>query len=251
MTTLRSALSHRGAVFENAAEEVRRIDLGAVLSHREVPLSRDLNQLRVEDPQPELDGALLAALGTKLGVRQIEVWDPALGERLYGTMEAAGWQPDRLVLLVAPAALDGAEAAEEVAPSELLGLREEWLRGTPEIVEKGIVGMLQRTDALLNTATPTRGFLARAAEGEPAAMALLQSAAEGMALIEDVYTTPAQRRSGLGRAAVAAALAAARADGATFVHLNTDADGPARRFYERLRFTELGLLYRFFEPGRV
>jgi ribosomal protein S18 acetylase RimI-like enzyme len=82
-------------------------------------------------------------------------------------------------------------------------------------------------------------------------MALLQSAAEGMALIEDVYTTPALRRSGLGRAVVAAALAAARADGATFVHLNTDADGPARRFYERLGFTELGLLYRFFEPGRV
>jgi ribosomal protein S18 acetylase RimI-like enzyme len=248
VTRLSSALRHRGAVFENAAEHVRRLDLGSVVSHGEVPLSRDLNQLRVEEPQPELEGALLAALGGKLGVRQIEVWDPATGERLCPAMEAEGWQADRLILLVAPEAIPGARHAEEVPLAALHGLREEWLRATPEIVAKDIVGMLQRTDALLNTSTPTRGFLACSGDGEPAAIALLQTAAEGMAMIEDVYTTASQRHNGLGRAVVAAALAAGRADGASFVHLNTDVDGPARRFYSKLGFTELGVLHRFFAP---
>lgn len=248
MTTLSSALRHRGAVFDNAAEQVRQLDIGAVLSHSEVPVSRDLNQLRIDRPQPELDGTLLGALGTKLGVRQIEVWDPETAERLTPAMEGAGWHADRLILLTAPDSIESDGAVAEVPLAEIAGLREEWLRDTPEIVQKGIVGMLQRTDTLLNTSTPTRAFLARTADGSPAAICLLQSAAEGLAMIEDVYTTAGARRQGLGRTVVAAALATARAAGATFVHLNTDVEGPARRFYAKLGFTELGLLHRFFAP---
>jgi ribosomal protein S18 acetylase RimI-like enzyme len=58
------------------------------------------------------------------------------------------------------------------------------------------------------------------------------------AYLEELYVVPARRGQGIGRALLEAAMATARADGATHMDLNTgETDTAARALYESVGFT--------------
>ena len=125
-------------------------------------------------------------------------------------MEGDGWRGDRLALLRAPRGPGGRRCGRGGHACDVIaGLREEWLRETPEIVAEGLVEMLQRADALLNAATATRASPRARVDGAIAAMCAASERGRGRR--DDrgrLRDRRASARIGLGRAVVAAALAA-------------------------------------------
>lgn len=248
---LARALRHRAAIGDAAAERVVPLPFGTALFHSAVPRVHDLNLVRVERADGDLSAREVAATvdrlyaGTDVPHRRFETWDEATGERLLPELEAAGWEADRIALMVAPAGLaPAASAAEEVHPDVVRHLRREWVASTPPFdADPGLLEQVLAADRILAAGLRTRAFCAFAG-GRAAAMALLIGDGPEQ-MIEDVYTAPAMRGQGLGAAVVRAAAGAARDGGADLVFLPTDADGLAQLFYRRLGFEAIGVVTRF------
>ncbi len=112
----------------------------------------------------------------------------------------------------------------------ILDLRREWVQAelVAPVVEQILAG-----DRRLLERTPTEMLTIGGA-----AMAL-RVGDGAVQMVEDVYTTPARRRRGLGSALVRTAVANAYAAGAELVFLPTDVGGDAARLYASLGFEEL------------
>jgi GNAT superfamily N-acetyltransferase len=252
MTAATDALAHRGRLMAVRAERRVPLPWGSALRDSRIPRVHDFNILRVERDDPELSAHALAATAERLygdrRFRRAEVWDEALAERLLPELEAEGWQPD-LILLMAhegePPARD--PRVEDLADrAELDPLRVEWLDHDIPDWDKDdeLIAQILEGDRLTHAALPWRAFTVRDGDGRPLSMTWVLDRGP-VVIVEDVYVTPEHRGTGLGAATVNAAVAAAYEDGARLVYLPTDADGPARRFYRRLGFTELGVVTRF------
>jgi GNAT superfamily N-acetyltransferase len=150
-----------------------------------------------------------------------------------------GWERDRIVhLRYRGPAPERSPAVTEVERDALLDLRTEWLRAElPRVVD-----VLLASDDRLYAANPTRTF-AVLDGGRPVAMALTIGAGD-VQMVEDVYTTPSHRGRGLAAQLVRSATAIAIEQGAELVHIPADADGEARRLYERLGYDEVAVTTR-------
>jgi GNAT superfamily N-acetyltransferase len=239
------AQAARAAPFERAASRVVPLDWGSAIFHDDFPDWADLNTLRVEVAVPDLDAERLDGVVERhqgrLAQRRIEVFDDTTAERLAPGMEARGYEPGRSVLM----GWDGGEPpaapqVEEVPYRAIEHLRAEWLRGDPWAPD---LEQALAADRHTFATTPTRAF-AVVEQGLTRAYGLLVDAGPA-ALVEDVYTSPAVRGHGLGAAVIHRLVWESRAGGHADTVLATPAAGPARRLYERLGFTRLGVVHRF------
>jgi GNAT superfamily N-acetyltransferase len=218
-----------------------------VIEHPSLPLVPHLNTIVLRaDVSADAVEALAEEHQRALAHRRVTVDDEAVGRRLAPALAARGWALHRMVLMGRDGTLapPGAAAfAEEVPYGHVRALRDEWIRSEPWAVGDAVVAQAHAADRRLFGGTPTRAFAAFE-DGRPVAYALLiDGGRDGM--LEDVYTTPEARGRGLGTAAIAAVLHAARAAGHEAVFVPTDADGRARDLYARLGFAPLAVQHRF------
>jgi len=234
-------------VFVRAAEKVVEVEGATLLSHPTLPGVPHLNTLVVRvDLGADAVEALAGRLQAGLPRRRLLVEDAHAGARLAAELVGRGWRSEPLLLLGRDGSLAPPLAravAEEVPYGQVRGLRDEWLRSEPWAAGDTLIADAHEADRRLFAATPTRAF-ATFEHGRPLAYALLlDGGRDGM--LEDVYTTPQARGRGLATAVIAAVLHAARAERHEAVFVPTDADGGARRLYERLGFQPLALQHRF------
>lgn len=98
-------------------------------------------------------------------------------------------------------------------------------------------------------ATPGARALGLAGDGGLSGLALLRSAAEESEILS-IGVAPEARGRGLGGALLAAAMAAARADGATALFLEVAADNaPALALYRRFGLGEVGRRRGYYRRG--
>jgi GNAT superfamily N-acetyltransferase len=238
----------RAAPFERAATRTVPLDWGSAIFNDDFPTWADLNTVRVEVPVPgftaeRLHGATERLQG-RLGQRRIEVFDAATAEAVAPGMAALGYESGRSVLM----GWDGGEPplapqVEEVPYRAVEHLRAEWLRGDPWAPD---LEAALAADRLMFSRTPTRAF-AVIEQGLARAYGLLLDLGD-VALVEDVYSSPAARGRGLGAAIIHRLVFESRAGGHADTVLATPAAGPARGLYERLGFTRLGAVHRFLRP---
>jgi GNAT superfamily N-acetyltransferase len=192
---------------------------------------RDLNNLHVaRDVAAE---TLLAELD---GRRFIVVEPPEVADALEARLAMAGFvrRQSSLMSFEGEPPVDAHGGIEEVDPLVLADLRYEWL--LDEAPRESIAASGLRHDALMCAAFAVRGFCVLGPDGVPVAMTLLIGDGPTR-MVEDVYTTPASRGTGLGSALVRRAVI--EAGDADLIFLPTAADGQARVLYERLGFVEL------------
>jgi len=205
----------------------------------------------VEDAHPGLGtdrarGATwLAGEGDRLldglSHRKIEVQDEGVGERLRAGFDALGWWTTRLAWMLRPLAGGPPDPGAggpggEVDPAAIRGLREEWLTAEPGAPDgEEIQRFLEVEDRVARIRPPVR-CLAVVEDGAPVGFVRLMVAGE-MGEVVDVYTTPAHRGHGHGRALVAAALADAAAAGAREALIVADDEDWPKELYAALGFT--------------
>jgi ribosomal protein S18 acetylase RimI-like enzyme len=220
--------------------------VGTAVYDDEVPLRLDSNFLRVElKATPEE----VLAEAERLGRRMIVFRSTEEGERLAPFFAERGWLVRRHLLMAQlrkPDRHGDQELVAEVAEEELRPARqrvvadEPW--GKPEVMAQ-----LFAAKHRIGERARARFFAVRVA-GEVASYSdLYQDGAD--AQVEDVGTLPEHRGRGYATAAVMAAIAAARADGAEFVFLVADLEDWPKELYRKLGFDELGYFVKLVSPG--
>jgi GNAT superfamily N-acetyltransferase len=242
---LARATAVRAAPFERAASRIVALEWGSAIFHDDLPGWADLNTVRVEVGDPELDADRLHGaverLQGRLAHRRVEVFDDATAQRLDAGMAAHGYERGESVLMAWDAGdPPPAPRVEQVPYAAVERLRAEWLSTDPWAPD---LDEALAADRLTFSSTPTRAY-AVVADGRPQAYGLLVDLGDN-ALVEDVYTTPGARGHGLGASVIARLVWESRTAGHTDTVLATPADGPARALYERLGFTTLGSVHRF------
>lgn len=237
------------AVDERAAEQVVPFRWGRALINTPLNLVHDLNYLIVD----RVDGADAAALAAEadriqgeagIGHRRINVDDQAAAKRLAPAFVAAGYSPERFVVMLhrrPPNRQVDTSHVREVDWALLRPARELELRQQPWSTVPGLVSQILAKHELTASRINTRYFGALSDGGVVSSCELRT---EGdVAQIETVETLEAFRRRGLSRAVVSAALEAASAY--AFVFLVADADDWPQEFYRRLGFEPIGIESRF------
>lgn len=180
--------------------------------------------------------------------RRVVAWG-GMADRIVSAFAASGWRADRYVLMVkrrpAEAPPSRPVVAGEVAFAEFLTFREDLAAATEQ------AGEALRTDRdyaeKVDRRIGTRCFLARSAGRAVAGCVLWVDGSEG-GMLDMVATLPAFRGRGAARAAVVAAIEAARAAGVTWYHLYTHAEEGAAPLYRRLGFDDVGAVTEISEP---
>jgi GNAT superfamily N-acetyltransferase len=256
---------------EKVCEEVRRESWGRLFLTTSAPLIWDANWAGIEQVGLGLDEVVAitdAALGGEgFEHRTVCVLDEADGRRLGEELEAEparwpGWEVERVRYMVwsggeaAPPMssqkpADSAENCERAEPAAASGAREvrlaeiEGLRRAliAEEMPAGIEELETTVDQLFEIserygpAGGDRWFVAPD-KGEPlSACRLLKQGS--IAQVEDVGTLARARNRGQAKAIVLAAVAAARAEGAT-IFLTAEADDWPQLLYARLGFETVG-----------
>jgi GNAT superfamily N-acetyltransferase len=221
---------------------------GTVVRAGDVPSYYEYNLARVENGDPRLDAAALAAIAepalADLGHRRIEVEDTAAASRLAPGFAELGWVVERLAFLhrelpgPAPSAAHGAELRIE-AFEATRGLREAWQGESIWADGPGFALVEERVAARRGTRAAV-GYL----EGAPAGFAGFSVHGDTVE-IETVFCLPERRNGGLGGALVARALEEAHAAGAGHALIEADDDGHSKRLYERLGFRTVWVRHVF------
>lgn len=221
---------------------------GSLSVHRRFPSSSDVNFVRLDDPAAadvaasvpaEVERALRDA---GIGTRRVVVEDARLAERLAPSFERNGWSVDRYLLMVhrrpADVPVEGRPTVSEVTLDRFLVFREMLLAelGEPRVLDRDLADAVDRSIG-------TRCFVAMM-EGIPVSGCVLWCHGAD-AQIDTVETLPSVRGRGAATSAVAAAIDASRATGATWIHLYTPADGGPVSLYERLGFEVVGGVVEF------
>jgi GNAT superfamily N-acetyltransferase len=230
--------AYRRAFFEQVTARAEPFDHGVAVFTPAHPTKWDLNLLVVDDATGLSAEGLIAEaerLQAPAGLRHRKVEALHGGDELPAGFAAAGWTPERVVVMVLREGADvrGAASAEvrETGFEPIRGLMEQWYGETMSAAE---ARDLADADADTAAVSGARCFLAER-EGEPAACATLFSG-DGVGQVEEVYTAMAHRGHGLASAVVRAAVAAAREQGDDLVMILADADDWPQRLYERLGF---------------
>jgi ribosomal protein S18 acetylase RimI-like enzyme len=234
-------------VGEAVVDEVRPLDGATALLTPALPLVWELNAVRVEDRDADVD-AVIAAAEEALGSvshRKLVVQDQEQGARLAPELSRRGWNVYRLLVMVRDRSPErrvepgvGGEVDRATGARALAAFRREQPFGWQEEAVQQLAGM----DDRYSRAAHVRDFAAPL--DEPAAACRLYIG-EGLAQIDEVGTLERRRRRGFASAAVTAAADAAVSAGCDPVFLLTDASDWPRHLYSRLGFSPVGELYEF------
>jgi ribosomal protein S18 acetylase RimI-like enzyme len=230
---------------------------GALLRTPDLPLIYHLNLLRVEGDAAGLDAAGLAAeadaLQAGLGHRKLDVLDDATALRLAPGLAERGYVRLRLPVLV----LDGEpdrpwpDGGVELGDEEYYALRRVDRAREPWTDDPDELRQSLEADARQAAAGSARRFGARV-HGTAVSWCTVLHDGAGTWEIDDVGTLEEHRGRGRSRAALGAAIAAVRADGAEVVYITADEDDWVIGFYERLGFRRVGRVSEFTRrPGPV
>lgn len=231
----RRAVARRTAFHDAVCDRVELRGFGRVVRATDFPTWWDVNALVVE----RADGLTVEGLLREadrwlegLGHRRVELQDDVEGAPLTAGLRDAGWTVERLVTMHRPPPAPDAPPGPpvtELSRADTDDLSVEWLL----------------EDEVMRDAPSIRAYLAEAAIGEallPGERVALGVAGTGFvslrveadeAEIEDAFVTAAARGAGLGTSLLRGAMARA---GARDLWILADADGHARRLYERLGF---------------
>jgi GNAT superfamily N-acetyltransferase len=209
---------------------------GSVLRSPLAPDWWDANLVRVEGPDTGLQASELIALAdglqAELQHRRVVVEDEAAADRLRPQFAAAGWETERLVMLLrsGPPPEPPADVAE--APyAETRALRLEWHHSSDWGDEEAL--HLDSADAVAER-IGTRAFVARGDDGTPIGFcSLLSAPGVDAAEVDQAYVTPSHRGRGLGARLIAAALAGG---GHHTNWIVADDEGRPKGLYQRLGF---------------
>jgi ribosomal protein S18 acetylase RimI-like enzyme len=237
------------AVDERAAEQVVPFRWGRALINRRLNIVHDVNFL-IADRLDGADAESLAAEADRIqgdaGIshRRVNVDDQLAADRMAPAFVAAGYQPERFVVMVRrrpPNRQVDTAAVREVDWAQLRPERELERRGQPWSKQAGLVEQIVAKQELTASRIDTRYFGALI-DGRVVSSCELRTEG-GVAQIETVETLEAYRRRGLARAVVSAALEAASPY--DFVFLVADANDWPQHFYRRLGFEPVGIESRF------
>ena len=245
-----AAIALRHAIHGLVCDEDRPWAHGRAVRASDLPSFYAYNSVRVQDAAEGLDAAALAtavdALQDGLAHRQVEVEDPAAGERLRSGFTARGWVVERLAwMALAGAPTEPATAARvelgELAFPSTRPLREAWASGWANGGSPAARSHFLGVEERVATRRGTRAIAAWASGGDPLGFVAF-SIVRGAAEIEQLYVVPQSRGHGTGGALVRAAAAAA---GAPTTWIVADDEGDAKRLYERLGFATVWIQHVF------
>jgi ribosomal protein S18 acetylase RimI-like enzyme len=213
---------------------------GSVLRSPLAPDWWDANLVRVEGPDPGLSAAELIAQADGLQAgwqhRRIVVEDEAAGVRLRDDFADAGWETERLVMLLrAGPPPDPPDDVVEAPNADTRALRLEWHHSSDWGDEEAL--HLDSADAVA-TRIGTRAFVTR---GEIAGFCSMVSGTDA-AEIDQAYVTPSARGRGLGARLISAALAAG---GHHTNWIVADDEGRPKGLYQRLGFEPVWRFHTF------
>lgn len=247
------------ALDEKVCDEVHRESWGRLFLTRSAPLIWDANWVGIEEVGLSLDQLIAIADdalgGEGFGHRTLCLLDGADGRRVGVEMEAAaadwpGWEVERTRYMVwrgdalDPGLVAGNEevGVREVPLAEAEGLRRALIAeetaptGVPE--PEATVDQLFEIDTRYGAAGGDRWFTAPG-DGEPLSCCRLLSDGR-IGQVEDVGTRVDARERGYAKAIVAAAVAAAQADGNAPIFLTAEAADWPQLMYAKLGFETVG-----------
>ena len=246
-TELARLRTHRRALFERSTSRAVAFEHGTAYFTPAHPTKWDLNLLVVDDATGVSAEALIAEaerLQAPAGLRHRKVEIHTGGDTLVDAFKAAGWSPERLVvMLLRPDADHRGEASAPVREVEfpaVRGLMELWYGEAMSAAEASDLADADADSALSSRA---RYFLT-ARNGDPAACCMLL-AGDGIGQVEEVYTAKPHRGAGLASAVIRTAIAAARERGDDLIMILADADDWPQRLYERLGFEAVDAYHSF------
>ena len=224
---------------------------GTAYFHDGFPRRWDSNFVWTDPPLDGVQAEQLAADadevlgGAGLEHRVIWVADPGQGERLAPGFAGLGYVVDRNVVMVHAREPDAwtDDRAEEV---DLEAAKAMWRAShleEPDVIEPAEAEMLADFLDVLAENADAR-FYGVCVDGDVVAGAQLM-VLDGVAQVEDVVTLAAHRGQGFARAAVLAAVRAARDSGADLVYLGADDEDWPKHMYAKLGFDEAGRSFDF------
>ena len=242
MDPLARALRFSWTFSDQSADIVTPVDgVGTVLRTPSLGDAWSLNALRIEVPRDDLDldaAEALAAAHLDTEYLQLLVEDERTALRLLDAAKGDdGWNGERHLLMALKGPPPASQApTREASVDEIAVLMAEWLAGDgqPDAVVEQLVARTRREHRVGEQRRIVAG-----PEGAAAAMCTVRLG-DGVAQLEDVYTRPAARGSGLGRAVVAEGARVAAASGAGLVFIVADADDGPKQLYATAGFTPLG-----------
>ena len=230
--------AHRRALFERSTSRAEAFEHGTAYFTPAHPSKWDLNLLIVEDAAGVAAEALIAEaerLQAPAGLRHRKLVIHMGGDALVEDFKAAGWTPERVVvMLLRPGADQRGDAPAPVHEAEfpaVRGLMEQWYG---EAMSAAEASDLADADADSTLTSGARYFMTER-DGEAAACCMLL-AGDGIGQVEEVYTAKPHRGTGLASAVIRTAVAAARERGDDLIMIMADADDWPQRLYERLGF---------------
>jgi GNAT superfamily N-acetyltransferase len=244
---LERILAYLRRIEEAVVDEVRPTEHGRALLTPSLPLVWQLNAIRVEDPVagPETVAAEAEQVLGDAGHRKLVVHDPELGALLAPGLAAEGWNVYRLLVMVRDRPSErsvprgaGAAVDRETGAATLAAFRREQPFGWQETAVQQLAAMDER----YGRAAHARDFAAPPAN--PACACRLYTA-DGLGQVDEVGTLERRRNEGHASAAVLTAADTAAAEGCDPVFLLTDAGDWPQRWYGRLGFSPIGMLYEF------
>lgn len=236
---------------ERLSTRTERSRFGTAYFHEGFPRRWDSNFVWTD---PRLEGVEAQELaedaddvlgGAGLQHRVIWVADAEQGERLAPGFAGLGYVVDRNVVMLHAREPDRwtDDRAEEV---DLDSAKTMWRAAhlqEPDVIEPADAQMLADFLDVLVERADARFFGVRV-DGDVVAGAQLM-VLDDVAQIEDVVTLEAHRGRGFARAAVLAAVRAAREDGTGLVYLGADDEDWPKHLYAKLGFDEVGRTYDF------
>ena len=228
-----------------------RSRFGRAYFHEGFPRRWDSNFVWTAAPLDGVEAEQLAADadevlgGAGLLHRVIWVADAEQGARLAPGFAGLGYVVDRNVVMVHAREPDAwtDDRAEEVDLKSAKAMWRDAHLEEPDVIDPADAGMLADFLDVLAEDADARFYGVRV-DGDVVAGAQLMVLGD-VAQVEDVVTLTAHRGRGYARAAVLAAVRAAREDGADLVYLGADDEDWPKHMYAKLGFAEAGRSYDF------
>jgi ribosomal protein S18 acetylase RimI-like enzyme len=250
-TELDRALAFEEVLSARSSERIVPFRSGRAYFNDSYPRVWDLNFLRVDGGKAVDPGELAAEaelLHTDAGHthRRVEVPDENVGARLEAFFRRLGWRIERDAIMVYRGAGERSadtSIVEEVAPEDLVALREEISRAEAWATDEDVLREVLAANRIWGAIANARYFAVRA-EGAAVSAADLYSDGR-VAQVEDVVTLPDYRGRGFASAVVLRAVEEALSAGSDLVFLVAADDEWPKELYGRLGFEVVGRTWSF------
>jgi GNAT superfamily N-acetyltransferase len=253
--TLGTALAFDRSLRIRGARRSVALAEGVVILHDDLRDVYHLNSVTLDAPlPPNLDATGVIGLAERwlghLRHRHVVLDDATAAEALAPHFARAGWSMQRTLFMALREDADRparSGVAREVDVATLRALELRLAQEDPPLgAGPGFASRLVAAMDVLRAATRARGFAAgENGELASACTLFLEHGRGGTALVDNVGTLRAQRRRGLARAVVAAAVDLARAEGCDPIVIPADVDDWPKDLYARMGFVPLGVQVSF------